>query len=329
MLRKLQLDLYVMIISLAMGIAARRRKGRATHPFGVGATGSAKIVKNPQFPMHEFFRAGREVPVTLRHAQVGAEDDATSDVRSASLRFALPRETSPLDLVMNTGEAGTFWDLPTFLDFMRATAAAGAIEETGYKPSLEAFYRKYPLSEQTTANRLRRAPSTFTQLYYHSQTVFRFMAQDGTLYYAKYRLTPADKGAETGLLGEEDRKHIWLQARLADETRPIDYLRQEFKTRISTAPITYHLQIQLRRPKDNPEILNSCRPWDDEWLDLATVTLDRLLHDEETENLRFNVANQPPSLGILPAASIYDYNSVNYARSQAYKMSQRVRSTAK
>jgi catalase len=323
MLRKLQLQLFVAIISLAMGIAARRRKGRATHPVGIGASGKAKVVD--RFPPHEFFKAGREFSVIVRHAQVGTEDDAASDVRSAALRLTSAGQS--FDLVMNTGEAGTFWDLPTFLDFMRATAAAGAIEDVGDKPSLEAFYRKYPLSEQTTANRMRRAPSTFTQMYYHSQTVFRFIAQDGTLYYVKYRLAPADKGAETGLLGDEDRKHIWLQARLPDEKCSTDYLRQEFKTRITSAPVTYHLQIQLKRPTPNEdkEIFNSCRAWNDEWLDLATVTLDRLLPDAETDKLRFNVANQPTSLGLLPAESIYDYNAVNYARSQAYKMSQWVR----
>jgi hypothetical protein len=52
-------------------------------------------------------------------------------------------------------------------------------------------------------------------------------------------------------------------------------------------------------------------------LDVATVEVDRLLSLDENNLMRFSVSKTPRSLGLLPATSLDDYNSVNYMRACA------------
>ena len=61
---------------------------------------------------------GRKFPARLRHANLKYPDDAGSDARSFSLKFADSDSDGPLDIVMNTGEANIFWNSPSLEDFV-------------------------------------------------------------------------------------------------------------------------------------------------------------------------------------------------------------------
>ena len=54
----------------------------------------------------------------MRHANLKYTDDAGADARSFSIKFADADEESPLDIVMNTGEANIFWDVSSLNDFV-------------------------------------------------------------------------------------------------------------------------------------------------------------------------------------------------------------------
>jgi hypothetical protein len=45
-------------------------------PRPVGGSGFAKVVSNPKFPAHPFFKANRFFQVRLRHNNLSFEDDA-------------------------------------------------------------------------------------------------------------------------------------------------------------------------------------------------------------------------------------------------------------
>jgi hypothetical protein len=113
---------------------------------------------------------------------------------------------------------------------------------------------------------------------------------------------------------------MWkTEARLPGDTRPEDYLRQEWADRVKREGAAYLLQLQLYEagPTDTPEVLNSSRPWDlatSPWHDLASVQVRELLSTEESTGLHFSIGHQPPSLGLIAAYSVDDYNSINYAR---------------
>ena len=90
---------------------------------GIGAVGVATIVSDPQFPEHEFFQAGRLLAVRLRHGNYKEFDDASIDVRTASLKFADDDSKSPLDLTFHTGEEALFWNMESFEKTVKAFRA--------------------------------------------------------------------------------------------------------------------------------------------------------------------------------------------------------------
>jgi len=119
--------------------------------------------------------------------------------------------------------------------------------------------------------------------------------------------------------------------RLPSETRAKDYLKEEFKERISRGPVKYKLQLTLHeaRTDDPPAILNIARYWDEAthpWLDVADVTMTALLTPDVTEGLKFNCGNLPSSIYFLPARTIYDSNCIAHIRKEVYERSQKIRS---
>ena len=122
-----------------------------------------------------------------------------------------------------------------------------------------------------------------------------------------------------------------IQTRRDDDKRPTDYLKQEYEARLSKGPVKYKLQIQLHEPQDQdpPQLLHAGRSWDlktHPWMELADVAITTLLTPDVVERTCYNVANQHSSLGLLPAVSIYDYNSVAQVRAEVYPFSQHMRS---
>ena len=109
---------------MLFGAISLARQKRATHKLGVGGLGTATVVCDPQFPANEFFKPNRAFPVRLRHGNLNLDDDAGSDVRGASLKFADTDDESPLDLVMNTGSVSVFWDVKS-LDNLTISKSKG------------------------------------------------------------------------------------------------------------------------------------------------------------------------------------------------------------
>ena len=114
------------------------------------------------------------------------------------------------------------------------------------------------------------------------------------------------------------------------ETRSEDYLRQEFKDRLSRGPVKYRLQLQLHevQPDDPPHILYVGRGWDETthpWLDLADVTITSLLPPDVTEKTCYAVDNLPSCMALLPAKTVYDSNCIAQIRAQLYRWTQKNR----
>ncbi|XP_078369932.1 allene oxide synthase-lipoxygenase protein-like [Oculina patagonica] len=307
-------------IKFLFGAAALYTGKRPTHPIGVGAQGIATIVAEPQFPACEFFTPGQSFPVCLRHSSLKSIDDAMLDFLSASIRFADSDEESVLDIPMSTGRSNPLSNVQAIYDALRANQS-GNIKE---------FYLDSPDRLASNIDGLRRAPDSFYDQRYYSEIILDFKAFDGVKRYVRFRLIPADGTPETGLLSEDDQRKPWEYVRLPSETRPKDYLKKEFKERISRGPIKYKLQLTLHeaRADDPPGILNIARYWDEAthpWLDVADVTLISILTPDVINGFRFNAGTLPNSLCFLPARTIYDSNCIPHIRKEVYARTQKLR----
>lgn len=290
---------------------------RMSHNNGIVAKGKLTIVENPDFPEHDFFEAGKEFACRVRFATVRLYDDAAIAVRAASIKFADTDYKSPLDIEMNTGVNTIFWNVYIFIQFMIVT-----IKGTG--KHLIPYYERLPTAREASISGARRAPDSFLQLYFYSQIPVHYTGRDGVERYVKFRLIPEDRGAESGLPTEKDIEIIWKQDPLTEENRSRNYLKNELAERTRNKRAKMILQLQLHtwnEETDDQEIFNSNVAWPEEshpWIDLAKLELEETLPYEEGTKIIFSIAQHPPSLNLIKAKSIYDYNSINLLRVKTY-----------
>ena len=309
------------------GYKALRTGRRATHMQGVGARGTITIVDKPEFPEHDFFTPGRVFAGRLRHANASFYDDACSQVRACSLKFADHDTVSPLDILMNTGVIQAFWHFESFMAFVSARSKC---TEFSWDPQ-RLWVHKMPGAFVGFVESARFAPASYAEMLYHSGIMYAFLAKDGRKRYAKYRLVPCGLTQESGFLSAAKQREVWVQHRDPNDTRPRQYLPDEYRQRLKTGPVEYTLQIQVREfqeDRDTWEFFNSSRVWDlatSPWLDLAHVRITEDLPDEVTQRMQMWLGNQPPSLGLTDSFSAVDYRSMARARNQVYPVSQKLR----
>ena len=299
---------------------------RVTHFRGVGARGHIDIVAQPEFPEHEFFRAGRRFDCRLRHANASFADDALVQVRGCALKFTDADFDSPYDLVLNSGATSAFWSFWSFMDFAKARTwdQFTPSQWTGQKR----WFRRLPYGFIGSVESLRSLPSSFADVTYYAKIAYPFQAKDGRRRYAKYRVLRPGLERESGLLTPAEQRKAWYQSRERGDERPKAILAREFEQRLAS-PLEYQLQIQLwdwDDERDTAEVLNLCRYWDEgahPWLDLATVTLDAAMPAKQTEVTRFWLGHQPASLGIAEPTHIRDYRSLAWARVGVYGYSRK------
>jgi arachidonate 5-lipoxygenase len=288
----------------------RRRK--MSHNNGLAAAGRLQIVDDPQFPAAEFFEPGREFPCRIRHASAAFMDDAMLLVRAASIKFSDNAVESPLDIEMNTGRS-LFWSAWNFFQFVKNQHEHGGIQYVSY-------YRKFPAGRDAAQDSVGRNPPSYAGLDYRSQCPFLFHARDGKRRYVNFRMIPA-VGSVEALVNQPDQIGWFFgdQRILPGDPRNRNYLKHEYAERLKRGPIEYTLQLQLHEATDHDSELIFCsnKIWDEAthpWLDLARVTIDRMLTYEESMMMWFSLNHHPRSIGLIDATSIHDYNSLNYLR---------------
>jgi len=301
-----------LILAVFMGLFGRERM---SHNNGIAATGRLRIVDDQEFPAHDFFAPGREFPVRIRHATATFYDDAMNGIRSMSLKFSHGHFKSPFDIEMNTGETSLFWSAASFIKFARLRQEKYGVEYCKY-------YRKYPEGLSGAQISLRRNPTSFHTLLYYCKTPFLFIGNDGVRRYAKYRCRPLENEAETGICHDLTQFNTCNQRILPNETRGRNYLKYEYEERVRRGPVRYVMEIQVRDATENedPEVFNNMVPWDDSdypWTPLAEIEIDHVLDWTGSNMTSFSLRNMPDSLGMIPAESIYDYNSLNYLRAHS------------
>ena len=304
--------LFGLALAVVLGLMYRQRM---SHNNGIAAKGTLRIVDNPQFPEHAFFAAGKKYPARIRHATATFYDDAVNGIRSMSIKFSDHHFKSPFDIEMNTGETSLFWSAASFLQFARLRQQKYAVEYCDY-------YRKYPDGLKGAQISLRRNPTSFENLRFYCKTPFLFIGTDNIKRYAKYRCRPLDNAPETGINDDPSEWDTCNQRILPHETRGRNFLKGEYEQLVKREGAKYLMQIQTRKATDtdDPEVFNNMVIWDETahpWQDLAIIDIDEVLDWTSSNLTSFSLNNMPATLGIIPAESIYDYNSLNYMRSHS------------
>mmetsp|Transcript_2922 Transcript_2922/g.4439 ORF Transcript_2922/g.4439 Transcript_2922/m.4439 type:complete len:1085 (-) Transcript_2922:650-3904(-) len=312
---------------LKFGLLALITKKRPTHERGCMASGVARVLKNDRIPQNSFFVPDRTFPIRIRHANLSLSDDAGSDIRGMSIKWSDTHFESPFDLLLNTGEISAFWNLTSFNDF--ASAKIANTEEAAKE-----WLRKYPAGLEGSISGLRREPNSFADLIYYAQLVFKFTADDGKERYCKFRVVPYEfpKTKESGLLAKADQEAVWRTERKVSCQKKDDYLREEYKDRVTNESVLYRLQIQIhewRSEFDTDEVFNSGKRWDlstHPWLDLANISTNQMMDNEDSRRTRFNCAQLPDGvLSFKEATHPDDYNSLAETRRRVYVWSQKMR----
>ncbi|KAK9830424.1 hypothetical protein WJX72_011699 [[Myrmecia] bisecta] len=222
----------------------RGKKGRRVfHTTATTALGTFKVLNaaaDMACPL--FFEPGREWTVLLRHANGVQEDDAGGDNRGATLRLLAPEsassgnyESSELDLLLTTGQNFVAHSAADFLAWMSATPAGRA-----------EIVRKEPHRGQNSWDMMRRIES-YSQAHYYSKTASSWQAEDGSSWYARFRLTPPHAPPDTGFLVPDGRAlppETGLP-RQAGDTRAKTFLHDQLRTAIMDTGVEYLLQVQL------------------------------------------------------------------------------------
>jgi hypothetical protein len=312
-------ELRRVLVDLVVGSykRARLRPGRAAHDSGITATGQLRVLDAPALPPHHLLLPGMTYRVVLRHSNArGFPDDAVLDGRGAALRLLQPSgdPNDPLlDVVMVTGRAFLARDAAAFARWASAGADARA-----------QMLREDPRIAESLHD-LIRDPASYATLHYHSQTTYRFVGLDGVRRLVRYRLVPADRAPDGGFVDAADlRLPLDYAPRRTGDARPADYLRAELRDRVALGEARYLLQIALAEDVGDADALDPSQAWDEAahpWHDAAEIALDGFLSSAEGEALRFNPANAPPELGLIPAERADDPASVNHARAVAYVVS--------
>jgi arachidonate 5-lipoxygenase len=301
-------------LMLALFLSFPKRQ-RMSHNNGIGATGSLRIVDDPQFPAHVFFQPGKVYPARIRHASATFLDDAMNCIRSISIKFSHHHWDSPFDIEMNSGVVSLFWSAVSFLKFGKLRQEKWGVEYKDYN-------RRYPDGLAGSQAAGRRHVSSFHNVHYYCKTPFLYLGTDGIKRYAKYRVLPFDPEPETGT---ETNPSDWDQCNqriLPHETRGRNWLKYEYMDRVVRQGAKYRLQIQTKQAQDDedPEVFNNMVVWDEQshpWHDLAVIDINQALDWKESTLTSISVYNMPKTLGVLPADSIYDYNSLNYLRAHS------------
>lgn len=184
------------------------------------------------------------------------------------------------------------------------------------------YLRRYPEGVDGTKGAVRRDPTSFHNLHFYSKTPFLFLGSDGIKRYAKYRVMPFDNEKETGVEHDFSKFDLCNQRVLPYETRGRNYLKYEYEASVKKQGAKYRMQVQLHTASDDddPEVFNNMVLWDERshpWYDLAHFNIERALDWKQSTMTTFSVNNMPKTLGVLPAKSIYDYNSLNYLRAHS------------
>lgn len=192
--------------------------------------------------------------------------DSNADPRGIAIRFILDAEKHKhTDIVAHSTPYFPVRTGDEFLEFLKAAASSAGAESP---TPIEKFLGAHPKAlDFVTAP--KPAPTSWVRENYWGVNAFKFIAQDGTETFVRYRIVPVE-GVE--LASEEDKKY------LGD-----NYLTEEIESRLESGDASFKLLVQIAEDGDVTDDATVHWPEERKVVELGTIRVDGVLWDNEKE----------------------------------------------
>ncbi|PWY80831.1 heme-dependent catalase [Aspergillus sclerotioniger CBS 115572] len=206
------------------------------------------------------------------------DTDPNGNPRGLALRFIL--EESPrhvhTDIISHSTPFFPAKDGPEVLAFFRALASG----------TIESFLSTHPAA-QAFIQAEKPFPASFSTEKYFGVNAFKFIANDGSETFIRYRIIPV---AGASYLDDE-------QIKAKSDT----YLYDELSARLSTGPVAFDLVAQLAEDGDVTDDCTVHWPDDRILVKLGRVLLESIMEDNAAEQKRIIFDPVPRVKGIEPS----------------------------
>ncbi len=211
---------------------------RPVHAKGIVCAGTFRATAEARGVSRAAHLQGQPVPVVIRFANSSGDPevhDGLPSVRSMAVKFQLPGGKHA-DILANSIEGFPARTPEEFLAFLQAQLPVPA---TG-KPDPDAvprFIASHPAARGFIERLTQKpVPASYGQSSYFAEHAFRFIAQDGTSRFGRYRWTPE---ANEAYLSPDDGSR-----------RSANFLREELEGRLKKGPVAFRLRLQLAEKSD-------------------------------------------------------------------------------
>lgn len=252
-------DLAHQILDTMLRVPGNQPGHRTVHAKGVVCQGTfAPSPDAATLSKAAHFQAA--VPVTVRFSE-GAPDPVIPDnspdagPRGMAIRFKLPGvgETDIVAMSHNGFVVGTGEE---FLALQKAVVATDPGKPHPWP--IEAFLADHPLALKFVLDN-RVTPASFATEAFFANDAFIFVNKDGVRQAGRYQILP--------VAGRHDLSDAEAKA------KPANFLIEDLKTRLATAPIKYRLVVQLPNPGDPTKDPSLVWPDDRKTIEIGTISI--------------------------------------------------------
>jgi len=234
---------------------------RPAHAKGILLSGTFTPAREAGSLTHAPHVTRASTPVTVRFSNSTGvplipDNDPNANPRGMGIRFHLADRVHT-DIVSHSTDGFPTRNGKEFFEFLRGVAAGDPSRFITAHPETLAFI-------QTP----KPSPASFATEAYFGVTAFRFINQQGTARYGRYRIVPAE-----GVEHLDDA---------AAKSRDTNYLFDELTRRIAAGPIRFDIQVQVAKDGDIVNDATIHWPADRPVVHLGTVALAGIAPDDES-----------------------------------------------
>jgi len=289
----------VALVDSLNGVFGKQTDGRAIHAKGIVLQGEFTPTRTAASLSKAAHLNGKRILVTVRFSDFAgipaiSDTDGLATPRGMAVRFALPGGTET-DIVAHSINGFPTKTAEQFRELMIALGTSAG--KTPPAPA-DTFMAAHPIAK-SFFDHLPPPPISYATVEYYGVNSFRFTNAKGQSRFGRYQIVPA---AGIQYLSKDDVAH-------ADP----NYLTTEVKQRVTTAPATFTLQVQLAEPGDVIDDPSIAWPDSRPVVKLGEIRVTRA--DEQSDATQRQLMFSPAAVidGIEPADPMIGARNAAYA----------------